>query len=121
MVTEIYTRSFKDKNCDPNKVEHTDQVERIIQEIKMVMSTNKGDVLGDYHLGCNIEDLVFKTKKDASELESIISEQIAEYVQAGPDYKISTEVKFGKGNDGCDIALVDIYINQQKATSILIS
>jgi len=120
MIKEIYTRSLKDPNVDPFKLEHSDPIEEIIQKIKIILSTNKGDVLGDYRLGCNIEDLVFKTRNDAKMLESEINSQIDDYIQPTANYKVNAVVKFGRGKDGSDFALIDVFVNQEKVTSVLV-
>ncbi len=80
MIREIYTRAADETGYNPSALEHDSAVEEMVQKIKNLMSTSNGDVLGDYSFGANIEDLVFRTARDAEGIESDISRQLTEYV-----------------------------------------
>lgn len=121
MIKEIYTRAADENGYDPSAVEHDSVTEELAQKIKNVMSTSNGDVLGDYNFGANIEDLVFRTARDAEGIESDISRQLAEYVPAPQGWTITPKVKFGHHDDGYDFAVIDIYINQRKIESFLVN
>lgn len=120
MIREIYTRTFEEDNYDASALEHHNVIESIIQKIKNILCTSKGDVLGDYAFGCNLEDLVFRTARDAQYIESEVAKQLTAYIHTTPNYKLSTKVSFGHHKNGYDFAVIDIYINQQKMGSFLI-
>ena len=58
-MVEIYNRDPSDPKYKQNIVEVTQPVEICIGQLKMLLLTNKGEVLGDPKFGLNLEDLVF--------------------------------------------------------------
>lgn len=121
MIKEIYTRSADEAGYDPAAIEHDSATEEIAQKIKNVMSTSNGDVLGDYNFGANIEDLIFRTARDAESIETGISRQLSEYVPTPAGWTITSKVRFGHHEDGYDFAVIDIYVNQRKVESFLVN
>ena len=61
MIKEIYTRSQND-NLYVDILEHNNDIESILSQIRLILGTRRGEVLGNYNFGCGIEDLVFSTK-----------------------------------------------------------
>lgn len=121
MVHEIYTRNENDPYYDPTILEHTDTIESILSQIRMIISTRRGDVLGDYGFGVGIEDLVFNTKLNKQKIETMINQQILDYITDFPNYSISSSVSFFKMEDGTDGGLIDIFINKTKVQGFLIN
>ncbi len=119
MLKEIYNRNPKDPNFKINVLEHSDPIESIISKIRMILSTKKGQVIGDINFGLNIEDLIFETKINKMQLEEQIKAQINLYVSEAADYKIEPSVSFGKA-DNYDYCIIDIYIDAQKYFGILV-
>lgn len=119
MIKEIYLRNYNDPYYS-HIMEHSSDIESIIQQVKMILGTENGQVLGDYNIGINLEKLVFQTSLPKEKIESLIKEQIIEYIDFSKTYDINVKVSFGKHPDGTDIGLVDIYINQQKVVGVLV-
>jgi hypothetical protein len=120
MIKEIYIRDENDPNFIPGVIEYSNETERIISEIKMILGTEKGDVLGSYDFGVDLNYMVFNTKKTADEVSKEINDQIREYVDKPENIFITTEVSFGDSGEGYDYAIIDILINGQKAIGFLV-
>jgi phage baseplate assembly protein W len=120
MIKEIYLRNINDPYYS-DVMEHSNDIESIIQQVKMILGTENGQVLGDYNFGANLKKLVFQTSLPTEKLESLIREQIYQYIGYKDTYSIDTKVKFGKAPDGSDIALVDIIINQQAVVGVIVA
>lgn len=124
MIQEIYigipnTNQYKEKT-----IEITDDIETILQRIRMVLGTRKGIVLGDTDFGMNIEDYLFDMNFSEEKIRKEILYQITKYVSptVGPMYSIDVKVNFGKNTvEGYDYMVIDIYINQQKLLGFLVN
>ena len=120
MIKEIYTRSASDPYYDPNILEHNSDIESILSQIRLILGTRQGQVLGDYAFGTGIEDLIFTTKFNKDRIQSIIKTQINDYIKEFPNYNINVDVSFFKQGNGLDGVLIDIYINQVKIQGFLV-
>lgn len=120
MIREIYTRDSGDPAYEDAKVETNGTLEILLSKIRMLLGTDKGEVLGEYNLGLNLEDLVFKTRQNAASIEKTIQEQLGMYVAGYDGYKIYPSVKFGHHKDGYDYAIIDIKINDVRVQSFLV-
>ena len=120
MIKEIYTRSTNDPYYDSNILEHNSNIEMILSKIRLILGTSKGNVLGDYAFGTNIDELVFKTRFNKEQIESKINTQIDKYIGRNVGYDINVSVSFFKQNDGTDGGLIDIYLNKVKVQGFLI-
>lgn len=119
MIKEIYTRSENDTYYN-NILEHNNDIEAILSQIRIILGTRRGEVLGNYNFGCGIEDLIFSTKFNKDKIRSLIQEQINDNIKEFPNYKITVDVSFFKQPDGTDGGLIDIYINKLKIQGFLI-
>ena len=120
MIKEIYIRDEKDPYFEPGVIDYSNEMENIISQIKMILGTNKGQVLGEYDFGVDLEYMVFNTRASASEVQEKIMDQISKYVVHSDRIFISSEVNFGDSGHGYDYAVIDIYINGGKAIGFLI-
>ena len=120
MLRDIYIRNPQDPNYKGEDIiEFSDVYEEILTQVRVLLSTRKGEVIGNYNFGVGVEDLVFSTNLDASALETEINSQIAVYIApACPDYPISCKVGFGHHEEGWDYAVIDVYINGKKQIGI---
>ena len=121
MMNEIYIRSETDPYFVPGVVDYANDAENVMSQIMMILGTKKGEVLGDYEFGIDLEYVVFNTKRSANELETEIMKQIDNYVRKPSSITISCSVSFGKSEDGgADYAVVDIYLNGIKSIGFLV-
>jgi hypothetical protein len=119
MIQDLYIRNPEDPNFQYGVLEHSDVVESIITKIKMILGTHQGQVIGDLNFGVGIEDLIFETKINKTQIEDKIKTQFNQYISETKDFKITPQVSFGRA-DGYDYAVIDIYINDQRTLGILI-
>ena len=120
MVKEIYIRNENDPKYDDTLIDTVDPIEGIIAKIRVILGTSKGQVLGDYDIGVDLERLVFKTIQTQTDIEDVILKQINKYISTYPNYKVVPKVSFGHHTDGYDYAIVDIYINDVRTVGILV-
>ena len=119
MIKELYTRSSEDPNFKYGLLEHSNSIESIITKVKMILGTRQGAVIGDLNFGVGIDDLIFETKINKMQLEEKIKMQFNQYISETADFKITPQVSFGKA-EGYDYAVIDIFINDERAIGILI-
>lgn len=120
MIKEIYTRTPDDPNFVPGVLDYSNEIESVISQIKMLLGTKEGDVLGSYDFGVDLTYLVFKTSVNAIDLKQKIMDQIMSYVYISPNISIDVNIEFGQSGYGYDIAVVDIIINGSKAIGFLV-
>ena len=124
MIQEIYIGIPNTNQYKERTIEITDDIETILQRIRMVLGTRKGIVLGDTDFGMNIEDYLFDMNFSEEKIRKEILYQIAKYVSptVSPMYSIDVKVNFGKNTvEGYDYMVIDIYINQQKLLGFLVN
>jgi len=119
MIKDLYIRNPEDPNYRYGVLEHSDAIESIIAKIKMILGTRAGQVFGDLAFGVGIEDLIFETRINKTQLEEKIKMQFDKYISESRDYAITSEVSFGKA-DGYDYAVIDIFIDNQKVVGLLV-
>jgi len=120
MVREIYLRSPEDPNYEPGILEHTNSLEELLTQIRVLMGTKKGEVLGDFNFGTDIRYMVFNTVKGSIEIERLIKDAIDKYVYVTPGIDLSVKVNFGKDNNGAVYGVVDIFIDGVKTIGFLV-
>jgi hypothetical protein len=120
MIKDIYIRDENDPFYNPTIIDYANDNEYVISQIKMILSTNPGQVLGDYDFGVDLEYMVFGTKKNAEEIKEKIKQQIQTYVKLPLGMSVDCALNFGKDNNGSEYAVIDIYINGAKSIGFLI-
>lgn len=120
MLKEIYIRDENDPFYDPNMIDYTNEIENVISQIRMILGTKPGEMLGDYNFGVDLEYIVYNTKKSAEELADTIRNQIRTYVHHGNNIYVDVEVSFGDSGKGYDYSVIDILINGSKAIGFLV-
>jgi len=119
MIQDLYIRNPEDPNFQYGILSHSDVIESIITKIRVLLSTNPGQVFANLGFGIGIEDLIFETRINKTQLEEKIKTQIEQFVSESKDYKITPVVSFGKA-EGYDYAIIDIYIENQRVIGLLI-
>ena len=99
-----------------------DEVERILTQIRVILGTKNGEVLGDPNFGVDIEQYVFSYGSKKKDIIRDIKNQINMYLYYDQDkYSIDFDLNYGKDFiDRSDYAVLDIIINQIKLQGILI-
>ena len=120
MFREIYIRTEDDPYYDPNIVDYSNEIEEIITQLRVLLSTGRGEVLGNYDFGTNLEYYVFSTIKNGDEICKEIDQQIRLYCYISDNVNVTTDMEFGKDNSGRDYAVLNVNINGTKAAGFLI-
>lgn len=119
MIKEIYLRDPSDPYYNENILEHSSELENLLGQIRMILYTKPGDVLGDINFGYNLEDNIFLFNLTQNELQSSILQQIYTYCPDAEKYNVKVDVQFFRGTVR-DICLIDIIIDDQKKIGILV-
>lgn len=122
MIREIYCRMPSDTRYNSNMLDTTDEVERILTQIRVILGTKHGEVLGDPNFGIDLEQYVFSYGSKKKDILKEIKAQVNQYLYYDPDkYSIDFDLNYGKDFiDRSDYAVLDIIINQIKLQGILI-
>ena len=96
MIREIYTRTPDDPNFVPGVLDYSNEMESIISQIRILLGTKEGDVMGAYNFGVDLTYLVFKTSVNALDLKQKILDQIISYVHVGPNVSLDIHRKKDK-------------------------
>ena len=78
-MIEIYNRDPGDYGYKRDILETTDPIEICIGQLKMLLLTNKGEVLGDPGFGIGLDDLVFNLELSETSVQKEIDFQIQTY------------------------------------------
>lgn len=119
-MVEIYNRDPSDPSYKENIVDITQPVEICIGQLKMLLLTNKGEVLGDPKFGLNLEELVFNFELSEKTLRDEIHKGLTYYVPLFEQLGGYFELKFYQGTQR-DICFLDFYIPSSGDQSPLIS
>jgi len=108
-MREIYNRDPLDPNYNPYQIETSDPVEICVGQIKMLLLTNKGEVLGDPKFGLNLEDLIFNLNLSESSIKKELDLFLMTYIPLFKKLGGSYDLKFYQGTQR-DIATLDFKI-----------
>jgi hypothetical protein len=119
-IKEIYIRDENDPHYDPTIIDYQNEIEYVISQIRVILGTQNGQVLGDYNFGIDLDYMVFNTKSSSKEVMSKLNDQINTYVNHSDQVSIYCDINFGDSGLGYDYAVLDIYINGTKSIGFLI-
>ncbi|WQJ53732.1 MAG: hypothetical protein [Wendovervirus sonii] len=121
-MIDIYNRLATDQQYNP-LLETEDEFDYILQQIKMILGTNKGDVLGSPYFGLNIKRYIFSMSYNREELNSLIKMAILPNIDYDQSkYDVDIDVEFGKNKqDNYDYAVLNISINQKRCLGIMVT
>jgi len=115
-MVEIYNKDPEDFNYKENILEITNPADICVGQLKMMLITNRGEVLGDPKFGLNLEDLVFSLDLSETSLRERINEHLRIYVPLFSQLNGYFDLKFYQGTNR-DIAYLDFYIPGLSNTS----
>jgi hypothetical protein len=119
MLKELYMRDPSDPLYVDNVLEQSSEIETLLAEIRMIMFTKQGDVLGNYSFGYNLEDYLFLFNLNETELRTRLIDAIFYYCPDARKYSVDLTVQFFQGTVR-DICLIDIFVDGQKSLGVLI-
>lgn len=108
-MIDIYNRDPSDPGYKEGQLEVNDRVEMAIGQIKMLLLTNKGEVLGDPSFGMGLDALLFEMDLSEDSIREQIKKHIFTYAPEFSNAGGTFEVKFQLGTKR-DIGLFDFYL-----------
>ena len=96
-MIEIYNRDPGDYGYKRDILETTDPIEICIGQLKMLLLTNKGEVLGDPGFGIGLDDLVFNLELSEVSIQKEIKFQIQTYCTLCDDLGGYFKLEFFQG------------------------
>lgn len=109
-----------DPSYNPYQIEVTDPVEICVGQLKMLLLTNKGEVLGDSKFGMNLEELIFNLELSESAIKKELDLFLKIYVPLFQKLGGSYDLKFYQGTQR-DIATLDFKIPSQGGLSPVVT
>lgn len=119
MLRELYLRDPSDEYYQENILEHSSELENLLGQIRMILFTKQGDVMGSFEMGFNLEDKLFLFNLNHTQIKVKLLEQIYAYCPDASRYKLDVDVQFFKGSVR-DICLIDIIVDDEKRIGILV-
>ena len=122
MIREIYCKLPSDINYVPN-IETQDEAFSILQQIKVILGTKHGEVLGSYSFGVNLQEYLFTYNMSREEILYALNAHLANYVYYDTSkYNVYVDVQYGHDAGGItDYAVVDVFINEKACLGILVN
>lgn len=122
MVREIYCKIPTDLDYEL-QVESTNAATNLLQQIKIVLGTKPGQVLGEPMFGVDLEKYLFLMNYNKEEIKKMIIYELTQYVQYNSDlFKVDVDISFGhNADDAYEYALIDIMINERKCLGIIVN
>jgi hypothetical protein len=108
-MKELYNRDPQDPKYNPYQIETTDPVEICTGQLKMLLLTNKGEVLGDPRFGLNLEDLIFNLNVSESGLKNELDTFLTTYIPLFSTLGGSYDLNFFQGTQR-DVATLDFML-----------
>ncbi len=119
MLKDIYAIPEEEPRYKNDVLEITSELDEIIQQVDMILFTNKGDVLGMPDFGCNLSRYLFDTSYDENLIKQIIMSQIRSFIYLDGSYTVDVDVSFVKWDYNVAM-VVDLNINNKKVASYLV-
>lgn len=118
MARELYMYSPGDPNYKSGIMEINDEVAMLVSQIKMILYTKPGEILGAPDFGIALEDQLFVFNINEYALKSMLLDQVTKFIPLADKYHIKFDISFAKGvRDTC---LIDVVINGNPIFGILL-
>lgn len=122
-IRDFYMRNENDPKFVKDQIEVYDDLEATLNQIKMTLLTNKGEVLGEPNFGLQIEKYLFEFEVDPFGLANEATSQMETYVPESKKRRITvTPAKMLDSVGGREVFVLSINLEEQKnAFAILYS
>lgn len=119
MLRDIYAIPEEEPRYRSDVIEITGELDEIIQQVDMILFTKKGEVLCMPEFGCDLEQYLFDTSYNDSQIKNIIMSQINNFVYLDGSYKVDVDVNFVRWENNVAM-IVDLLIENKKVASYLV-
>lgn len=118
MPIDFYFRMPEDPNYSSYETEVAEELDQFLQQVEMILTTRKGQVLGEPKFGANLEDFLWNYRASSYQIENEVKSQIETWCsELGQKFSYKVEASFIPG-DISDSILVDITIDGTKVLGI---
>lgn len=119
MLREIYFRDPSDMKFVNGVLEVSDKLEAVITKLRMILYTNRGEVLGEPELGMDLENYLFESGLNEGIIKDRFYANLAKYVPETADFQIDCSVTVE--SDGVkDTGIIYITLNNEKILGVQI-
>ena len=106
------------QNYSSFETEVGEELDQFLQKIEMILTTRKGQVLGEPKFGANLEDFLWNYRASSYQIENEVRLQIETYCsEIGQRINYKVEAQFIPGEIS-DSILVDITVDGTKVLGI---
>lgn len=120
MGREIYMRDPSDPYYKSGILEVNDEIETLIGHIKMMLFTNKGEIIGAPDFGASLDEQLFTNNVNEYSLRSNLEDQTLKFIPLAEKYQVQYDIKFARGTVR-DICLIDVLINGRAAFGVSVA
>ncbi len=117
MGLDLYFKMPEDPAFDFAETEVEDELERFLQCVEVVLTTRRGDVLGEPTFGANLEDYLWSTRSSSVQVAQAIRSQLEAFCNEFTSVNYDVEVSFIQG-DVADTMIVEITVDGTKVLGI---
>ena len=110
-IRDFYMRSENDPKFRPDQIEVYDEIESCINQIKMTLLTNKGEVLGEPNFGLQVERYLFDFELDPFKLAEDANSQIDQYVTESKKRNVKIKPSYSSDDKDRKIYALKISID----------
>jgi len=111
-MTDFYSILDENPIFDWSQLEVTDEIEAFIQNVELIMTSSKEDLLGEPVFGASLDRYLWSQIVGSGAIASDIKRQIAEFC-GNPSIDYEIDVSFIEGNI-YDTMIVDLIIDGTK-------
>lgn len=113
MLRDIYLRNEDDPKYIANKMEENDNIQDLVEQLKMMFATSPGEVIAFPGYGLDLEAMLFEFDFEQKEILQEIDSQYFQYIQP---YFSGVNVEFDVYVSDGEISrtmIIDVYINSE--------
>ncbi len=115
---DFYIKYPEYTTYNEHRINTETKTELIVNKLEMILSTNKGEFIGDLNFGANLSYYLWETYVSANKIKTVIEGQIKRYIPELLNTPYTLNVNILEG-DIRDILVIDITIDDQKIQAVL--
>lgn len=124
VLIEFYSGNYQETNYEDHRVEIQNELDIIIQKMKMILYTESTEVIGIPSFGIDLEQYLFSLKRISTHtLKQMINDQFYVWIPELSDtdkYEISIDCNY-EDNVTYDSLYIDILINNQNYLKVSVN
>ena len=116
MLRDCYCIPDEEGRYDDSKIEITDELTEILQQIDILLFTDKNEVLCLPGFGSNLKSLLFSTQYKESYVQELINQKINDFIYLEGRYTVNCNVKFVQWQNNVAM-LLDLIVKDSKTNT----